>query len=89
MILSPESYRTSLPGGAEYQQVPSPPDFMSSGLQIVSGGGGQRQVWAEPPSHDWNLNSSFFFRTQLQKEECVLGGVTDALLLRSDIHGRT
>lgn len=88
MILNPEPSRTGSPGGAEYQQAPPPLDFMSGGLQIVSGGGGQRPVWAEPPSPDWNINSSFFFRTQLQKEECVLRGVTDALLLRSDTHGR-
>lgn len=90
MIPSPESYLTSSPGKAEYQQVPSPLELMSSCLQIcsVSGGGGQRQDWSEPPSPGWNLNSSFFW-TQLQKEECVLRGITDAALLRTDVHGRT
>ncbi|XP_056906048.1 uncharacterized protein zgc:113279 isoform X2 [Takifugu flavidus] len=91
MIPSPEAYLTSSPGKAGYQQVPSPPGFMSSGLQIcsMSGGDGQMQDWTEPPSPDWDLNSSFFFWTQLQREECVLGGITDAVLLRTDIHGRT
>lgn len=91
MIPSPEAYLTSSPGEAGYQQVPSPPEFMSSGLQIcsMSGGDGQMQDWAEPPTPDWNLNGSVFFWTQLQREECVLGGITDAVLLRTDIHGRT
>lgn len=91
MIPSPEAYFTSSPCRVGYQQVPSPPQVMSGGLQIcsMSGGDGQMQDWAEPPSPDWNLNSSFFFWTQLQREECVLGGITDAVLLRPDIHGRT
>lgn len=86
MVPSPESYLTCSPGAAEYQQVLSPP-----GLQVCSRAGalGQRQVWADPLSPDWNLNNSSFFWTQLQKEESVLRGITDVVLLHTDGHGRT
>lgn len=92
MIPSPVSYLTCSPGAAEYQQVLSPPASMDSGPHVCSanlGAGGQRQVWAEPPSPDWKVNSSCFFWAQLQKEELVLRGIADTALLHTDGRGRT
>lgn len=80
IVPSPESYRTCSPGGAvERQQV----------LQVCDAAGAGGQVWAEPLSPDWNLDSSCFFWTQLQKEEIMLGGLADAALLHTDGRGRT
>lgn len=94
MIPSPQSYMTHSPGRAEYYQALSPPGFMHTNLQPSSirnigrdGGGGEE--WFDPQSHDWNLNSSAFFWTQLQKEESQLRDVSDAVLLAPDGHGRT
>lgn len=91
MIPSPESYLSSSPGAAEYQPVISPRDLTGSSLQVSgpAGAGRRRQVWAEPPSPDGNLDASCFFWTQLQKEESVLGGIADTVLLHTDGRGRT
>lgn len=94
MIPSPLSYMTHSPGTAEYYQALSPPAFMHTSLQPScigntgrNGGGGEQRF--DPQNHDWNLNSSAFFWTQLQKEESQLRDISDAVLLAPDEHGRT
>lgn len=90
IIPSPQSCMTYSPGTAEYHQVPSPPDFMHSShpLSSIRDAGG-REVWFDPQNLDWDLNGSAFFWTQLQKEESHLRGISDAVLLNTDGHGRT
>ncbi|XP_023284253.1 NF-kappa-B inhibitor zeta-like [Seriola lalandi dorsalis] len=94
MIPSPRSYMSYSPGTAEYYKAPSPPVFMHAGLQppgAASVGRDDRrgEEWFDPMNHDWSLNSSAFFWTQLQKEESQLRDVSDAVLLATDEHGRT
>ncbi|KAE8295662.1 NF-kappa-B inhibitor zeta I-kappa-B-zeta [Larimichthys crocea] len=91
MIPSPQSYMTYSPCTAEYYQAPSPPCSMHNSLQLSSVGrdGGRGEEWFDPPSHGWNLNSSAYFWTQLQKEESQLRDVSDAELLAADEHGKT
>ncbi len=94
MIPSPQSYMTSSPGTAECYQALSPPDFMHNNLQLYSTGstgrdGGGGEDWFDPQNHDWNTNSSAFFWTQIQKEESQLRGISDAVLLAADGHGKT
>ncbi|XP_038548695.1 uncharacterized protein zgc:113279 isoform X2 [Micropterus salmoides] len=93
VVPSPHSYITYSPCTAEYYQAQSPPGFMQTSLQpssIASSGrdSGAGEEWFDPLSHDWDLNSSFFW-TQLQKEECQLKDISDAVLLAPDGHGRT
>lgn len=82
---------TYSPCTAEYYQAPSPPCSMHNSLQLSSVGrdGGRGEEWFDPPSHGWNLNSSAYFWTQLQKEESQLRDVSDAELLAADEHGKT
>ncbi|XP_058490224.1 uncharacterized protein zgc:113279 [Solea solea] len=95
MIPSPQAYMTYSFGTAEYHQVPSPPGFMytslqpstAAGMEHCGRGGGEEGF--EPQSHSWNLNSSEFFWTQLQREEIRLRDISDAALLAADEHGRT
>uniref|UniRef100_UPI0037E7A3EA uncharacterized protein n=1 Tax=Semicossyphus pulcher TaxID=241346 RepID=UPI0037E7A3EA len=94
MIPSPQSYISYSPLSAEYQQALSPPAFMHAGLQPSSIGhvgrdGGRGEEWCDAQNHDWNLNSSAFFFTQLQKEESQLRHIADSVLLASDDQGRT
>ncbi|XP_070762044.1 uncharacterized protein [Enoplosus armatus] len=91
MIPSPKSYMTYSPGTAEYHQAQSPPPgFMQTSLQPASiGNTGRGEEWCDPENHDWNLNSSAFFWTQLQKEESQLKDICDTVLLAPDGHGRT
>ncbi|XP_029302476.1 NF-kappa-B inhibitor zeta isoform X2 [Cottoperca gobio] len=94
MIPSPQFYMTYSPGTAEYQQALSPPGFMQTSLQPSSIGNigrvcGGREEWADAQKHDWNLNNSDFFWTQLQKEESQLRDVSDAVLLAPHGHGTT
>uniref|UniRef100_A0A8C4H8L8 Zgc:113279 n=1 Tax=Dicentrarchus labrax TaxID=13489 RepID=A0A8C4H8L8_DICLA len=82
MIPSPQSYMTYSPGTAENHQAPSPPGFMHNSLQLynvenVGRDGGTGEEWFDS---DWNLNSSAFFWTQLQKEESQLRDISDAVL---------
>lgn len=91
MIPSPQSYS---PGTAECHQVPSPPGFMHnshplSSIRNIGRDSGRKEVWFDHQNHDWNLNSSAFFWTQLQKEESHLRDVSDAVLLNTDGHGMT
>ncbi|XP_051255184.1 uncharacterized protein zgc:113279 [Dicentrarchus labrax] len=91
MIPSPQSYMTYSPGTAENHQAPSPPGFMHNSLQLynvenVGRDGGTGEEWFDS---DWNLNSSAFFWTQLQKEESQLRDISDAVLFAVDEHGRT
>ncbi|KAM7399813.1 hypothetical protein PAMP_019057 [Pampus punctatissimus] len=99
MIPSPESCMTYSPGKAEYQQAMSPPGFMHTSLWPCSielsqeGNTGRDCEKGDkclgPQNQDWNLNSSAFFWTQLQKEESQLTDISDAALLATDEHGRT
>ncbi|XP_039987179.1 uncharacterized protein zgc:113279 [Xiphias gladius] len=94
MTPSPMSYMTYSPGTAAYHQAPSPPGFMYNSVQPSSAanvgrGGGRGGEWFDPQNHDWNLDSSAFFWTQLQKEESQLRDISDAVLLATDGHGRT
>ncbi|XP_029373420.1 NF-kappa-B inhibitor zeta [Echeneis naucrates] len=87
MIPSPQSYRSYSPGGAECYKALSPPGFTSPQPGSVYGSGGEE--WVDPPNHDWNLNDSMFFWTQLQREESQLRDVSDAMLLATDELRRT
>ncbi|KAI3354629.1 hypothetical protein L3Q82_019132 [Scortum barcoo] len=94
MVPSPQSYMTLSPGTADYYQALSPPGFMHTSPQPFStgnigGDGGGGEEWFDPQNHDWNLNSSAFFWTQLQKEESQLRDISDAVLLAPDGQGRT
>lgn len=88
MIPSPQSYMTYSPGTAEYYQALSPTSIMHSSPQFIGGDDGLAKEWVDPQNQDWNLNSSAFFWTQLQKEESQLSDVSDAVLLATDGHGR-
>lgn len=84
MIPSPPSHNTV---GCH---LPSP-SFIPTGLQPSSCSymGGERQERLDPQIQCWNLDSSAFFWTQLQKEEAHLREISDAVLLSTDEHGRT
>lgn len=88
MIPSPQSYMTYSPGTAEYYQALSPPGVMHNSPQFIGGDDGLAKDWVDPQNQDWNMNSSAFFWTQLQKEESQLSDVSDAVLLATDGHGR-
>ncbi|XP_047451198.1 NF-kappa-B inhibitor zeta [Mugil cephalus] len=87
MIPTPQFYMAYSP---EYQQTPSPPDLMYTGLEPSSAGSmtASDEVWEEC-NHKWNISSSAFFWTQLQKEESQLRDISDAVLLSADEQGRT
>uniref|UniRef100_A0A8D3B0V4 Zgc:113279 n=1 Tax=Scophthalmus maximus TaxID=52904 RepID=A0A8D3B0V4_SCOMX len=90
MIPSPRSYMTySLGMGEYYHQAPSPPGFTHTSITGVERDGGAGEEWFDPQSHNWNLNCSEFFWTQLQKEESQLRAISDAALLATDEHCRT
>ncbi|XP_074535845.1 NF-kappa-B inhibitor zeta [Halichoeres trimaculatus] len=94
MIPSPQSYMSYSPVSAEYQQALSPPAFMPTSLPppTVSHMGtdtDRGEDWFDSLNQDWNLDSSAFFFTQLQKEESQLRHITDSVLLSTDEHGRT
>ncbi|KAK2912294.1 uncharacterized protein zgc:113279 isoform X1 [Channa argus] len=89
MIPSPQSYMTSSPGTLE-----SPPSIMHNSLQRstfsdIGRKGGRVEEWFDPQNYNWNVNSSAFFWTQLQKEEDRLRGISDAELLDTDELSRT
>ncbi|KAK2847486.1 hypothetical protein Q5P01_010485 [Channa striata] len=93
MIPSPQSYMTYSPGSLEYHQALSP-SIMHSSLQLstftnMGGEGGKVEECFDLQNYSWNLNSSAFFWTQLQKEEDQLRGISDAVLLDTDELGRT
>ncbi|KAM7373508.1 hypothetical protein PAMP_008353 [Pampus punctatissimus] len=99
MIPSPESYMTYSPDTAESQQAMSPPGFTYTNLQPfrvqlphegnAGSDGGSGDEWLGPQNQDWNLSSSAFFWTQLQREESQLMDISDTALLATDEHGRT
>ncbi|XP_034557180.1 uncharacterized protein zgc:113279 [Notolabrus celidotus] len=94
MIPSPQSCMSYSPCSAEYQQALSPPAFMYTSPQPLSAGhmgrdGGSGEGWFDALNQDWNLDSSAFFFTQLQKEESQLRHITDSVLLSTDEQGRT
>ncbi|AWO98486.1 putative NF-kappa-B inhibitor zeta-like [Scophthalmus maximus] len=90
MIPSPRSYMTySLGTGEYYHQAPSPPGFTHTSITGVERDGGAGEEWFDPQSHNWNLNCSEFFWTQLQKEESQLRAISDAALLATDEYCRT
>lgn len=60
-----------------------------SSIRNIGRDSGRKEVWFDHQNHDWNLNSSAFFWTQLQKEESHLRDVSDAVLLNTDGHGMT
>lgn len=87
MTPTPQYYMAYSP---DYQQAPSPPDFMYTGLESSSVGNmtPSYEVW-EDWNHSWNMSSSAFFWTQLQKEESQLRDISDAVLLSTDEQGKT
>ncbi|XP_030600667.1 NF-kappa-B inhibitor zeta [Archocentrus centrarchus] len=92
IIPSPPSYMTHSPGAADYHQAP--PGFMFPSCAplrfgILRKDCERREEWFDPENHSYNVNSSTFFWTQLQKEEGQLRDVSDAELLAADEHGRT
>ncbi|KAM6987389.1 uncharacterized protein LKV04_010214 [Tautogolabrus adspersus] len=94
MIPSPQSYMSYSPGSADYQQALSPPAFIHTSLQPPSychsgRDRGQGEDWFDPLNQDWNLDSSAFFFTQLQKEESALRHIADSVLLSTDDQGST
>uniref|UniRef100_A0A669E1K8 Zgc:113279 n=1 Tax=Oreochromis niloticus TaxID=8128 RepID=A0A669E1K8_ORENI len=93
IIPSPPSYMTYSPGTAEYHQTPPGLMFPScppSIFGIVSKNGEQGEEWFGPRNYsEYNVSSTAFFWTQLQKEEGQLRDVCDVELLSADEHGRT
>ncbi|XP_071328009.1 NF-kappa-B inhibitor zeta [Trachinotus anak] len=94
MIPSPQAYMSCSPGTAENYKAPSPPGFVHtspqpSGFANAGRDGGRGEERFDHQNHDWNLNNSAFFWTQLQKEESQLRDISDAVLLAADEHGRT
>uniref|UniRef100_A0A3Q0RFH2 Zgc:113279 n=1 Tax=Amphilophus citrinellus TaxID=61819 RepID=A0A3Q0RFH2_AMPCI len=89
IIPSPPSYMTHSPGAADYHQAP--PGFMFPSCAplrfgILRKDCERREEWFDPENHSYNVNSSTFFWTQLQKEEGQLRDVSDAELLAADEH---
>lgn len=85
---------TYSPGTTECHQALSPPGFMHNSLQLsttgIIGRDSERgEEWFGPQNHNWNLDSTAFFWTQIQKEESQLRNISDAVLLASDGHGKT
>ncbi|KAL3992470.1 cilia- and flagella-associated protein [Sarotherodon galilaeus] len=93
IIPSPPSYMTYSPGTAEYHQTPPGLMFPSCPpliFGIVSKNGEQGEEWFGPSWYsEYNVSSTAFFWTQLQKEEGQLRDVCDVELLSADEHGRT
>ncbi|XP_054901689.1 uncharacterized protein zgc:113279 [Poeciliopsis prolifica] len=93
IIPSPESYMASSPTASEHDMPWTRPDCMFFSLQSSGGTDTQscrdrEEGWFEP-ENNWDLNTSAFFWTQLQKEESRLRTTSDAELLTTDEHGRT
>uniref|UniRef100_A0A096MA10 Zgc:113279 n=1 Tax=Poecilia formosa TaxID=48698 RepID=A0A096MA10_POEFO len=93
IIPSPESYMAYSPSASQHDVAWTRPDCMFFGLQPpgvtdTQSYGDREEGWFEP-KNNWDLNTSAFFWTQLQKEESWLRTTSDAELLTTDEHGRT
>ncbi|XP_047246852.1 NF-kappa-B inhibitor zeta isoform X2 [Girardinichthys multiradiatus] len=93
IIPSPESYMVYSPSTSDYDTAWARPDCMFFNLQPSSVTdmqiyGDKEEDWFKPNNY-WDLNSSAFFWTQLQKEESQLRAASDAELLTTDEHGKT
>ncbi|XP_043976335.1 uncharacterized protein zgc:113279 [Gambusia affinis] len=93
IIPSPESYMAFSPSASAHNLAWTRPDCMflslqPSGVTDAQSYGGRGEGWFEP-KNSWDLNTSAFFWTQLQKEESRLRKTSDAELLTTDKHSRT
>lgn len=93
IISSPESYMAFSPSASEHDVAWTRPDCMflslqPSGVTDMQSYGDREAGWFEA-KNNWDLNTSAFFWTQLQKEESWLKKTSDAELLTTDEHGRT
>ncbi|XP_023206494.1 uncharacterized protein LOC102234539 [Xiphophorus maculatus] len=93
IIPSPESYMAYSPSASEHDVAWTRPDCMflslqPSGVTDTQSYGDREAGWFKP-KNNWDLNTSAFFWTQLQKEESWLRKTSDAELLTTDEHGRT